>query len=179
MKCYVDPIQSFSPVGKSGNVILYAKTARYTALKSVCGLLKPHTFRVTCFSSNNIFVVSCEFHVMQGSISGYFITAHKRSLRRLCFYRCLSVRRRGVHGCWWGACVVAGGGCAWLLAGGACVVAGGGCAWLLTGGACVVAGRGVCVVDGGGGHACGHNASYWNAFLLNMGILSGNQTTVF
>ena len=40
-------------------MILYAKTARYTALKSVCGLLQLNTFPVTCFSSNNIFVVSC------------------------------------------------------------------------------------------------------------------------
>ena len=56
------------------------------------------------------------------------ITARKRSLRRLCFYRCVSIHRGGVcvwlggvHGCW-GVCVVAGGG--------ACMVAGGH-AWLL------------------------------------------------
>ena len=34
------------------------------------------------------------------------ITARKRSLRRLCFYRCLSVHRGWGHA-WWG------GGCAW------------------------------------------------------------------
>ena len=55
-----------------------------------------------------------------------FITARKRSLQRLCFYRCLSVHRGGgcawlpggMHGCWWGdmhgcrggVCVAKGGG---------------------------------------------------------------------
>ena len=74
------------------------------------------------------------------------ITARKRSLRRLCFYTCLSVilftGGRGVRSCWGGACVVVGG---------ACVVAGGvhGCQGL-----CVVARgmhgcQGVCVVVGG------------------------------
>ena len=74
------------------------------------------------------------------------IAARKRSLRRLCFYRCLSVHR-GEGTC--GGCVVAGGR-AWLLGGvhgcqGSCVVARGmhgywggmhGCrghAWLLGG----------------------------------------------
>ena len=85
------------------------------------------------------------------------ITARKRSLRRLCFHRCLSVHKGGcawlllggggMHGCSRGhlgvACVVAlggmhgcSGGCAWLLWG-VCVVAQGH-AWLLWG-ACVVA----------------------------------------
>ena len=40
-----------------------------------------------------------------------------------------------------GACVVAPGGCVWLLLGGVCMVAPGGCAWLL---------RGVCMVALGG-----------------------------
>ena len=99
------------------------------------------------------------------------ITARKRSLRRLCFYRCLSVHRGGMHGCsrGWGACVVAPGGacvvapgggggmhgcsqgacmvCSWGR--GACMVALGGCAWLL-GGACMVAPKGACVVAPGG-----------------------------
>ena len=57
------------------------------------------------------------------------ITARKRSLRRLCFYRCVSVHGGGVHGR--GAC----------MAGGACMVVG----------ACM-AGGGACVADGG--HAC-------------------------
>ena len=124
----------------------------------------------------------------------YIFTARKRSLRRLCFYRCLSVHRGE------GACVVApGGGCAWLLPGR-------GCAWLLPGGACMVApgggmrgcSGGVCGCSGGGvcgcsrggmcgcsGGACmvargggvrgffdeiqsmsGRYASYWNAFLF-------------
>ena len=77
------------------------------------------------------------------------ITARKRSLRRLCFYRCLSVHRGGVHGCR-GAYMVARAH-VWLLGGmhgflggmhgcqGVCMVAGGmrGCrgghAWLLRG----------------------------------------------
>ena len=97
-----------------------------------------------------------------------FITARKRSLRRLCFYRCLSfcpqggcmvaqggcmVARGGMHGCSWGGCVVA--------PGGVCVVAlGGGHAWLPRG-ACVVAPggmhgcfRGVCGCSWGGGMCC-------------------------
>ena len=56
-----------------------------------------------------------------------FITARKRSVRRLCFYRCLSFCPQGGH--------------AWLPRGGACVVA--------PGGACVVA-RGACMVAPGG-----------------------------
>ena len=39
----------------------------------------------------------------------------------------------GVCGCSWGACMVAPGGCAWLL-GGVCMVAARGHAWLLLGG---------------------------------------------
>ena len=90
-----------------------------------------------------------------------FITARIRTLRRLCFYRCLSVHTGG-------ACVVAPGGGGW----GACVVAPrggvhgffqgdvrgcsqGGHAWLLGGmrgcsGGCMVAPRGVCMVFPGG-----------------------------
>ena len=56
-------------------------------------------------------------------------TARKRSLRRLCFYRCLSVHMEGggMRGCS-GGCMVApgwGGMGVWLLRGG--------CAWLLGG----------------------------------------------
>ena len=86
-----------------------------------------------------------------------FITARKRSLRRLCFYRCLSVHR-GV-----GACVVARGeGHVWLLGGmhgcsrGACVVAprkgmrgcSGRCAWLLRGHAWLLPGEFLCSFGG-------------------------------
>ena len=102
-------------------------------------------------------------------------TARKRSLRRLRFYRCLSVHRGGVSGCSRGGmCGCSwGGGYAWLLpggmrgcSGGACMVAPwgggvcgkggmhgkGGCAWQR--GACVVKGghawqRGACVAKGG------------------------------
>ena len=86
------------------------------------------------------------------SISSFlhlFITARKRSLRRLCFYRCLSfcpgggacmVAREvsgyfegvGVCGCSGGGVCGCSGGHAWLLWG-ACMVALGGHAWLLGG----------------------------------------------
>ena len=84
------------------------------------------------------------------------ITARKRSLRRLCFYRCLSVHRGGMHDCSRGH--------AWLLRGGAWLLQGcGRCVWLLRGmhgcsgghewllwGACMVAPGGACVVALGG-----------------------------
>ena len=91
----------------------------------------------------------------------FVITARKQSLRRLCFYRCLSVHRGGVRGCSrggmcgcsGGACVVAPGSKGWgvmhgcsggacMVAPGGCMVALGGCAWLLLGG-----------MRGEGGHA--------------------------
>ena len=62
-------------------------------------------------------------------------------------------------GCSGGACVVALGGCAWLLWGQTCVVAPGGHAWLLLGGgACMVAHWGACVV-----------ALWGHAWLLSWG----------
>ena len=95
------------------------------------------------------------------SLACWIVTAHKRSLRRLCFYRCLSVHTGGkrgcsggVRGCSWGhAWLLRGRGQAWLLArgmhgcfgGGACVVALGGHRWLLLAGVCMVA-LGGCVV---------------------------------
>ena len=76
-------------------------------------------------------------------LASSFITARKRSLRRLCFYRCLSVHNGGV-------CMVALGGCAWFFGGvgvvhewffsGGCVVFSGGVwffrgyAWFFLGG---------------------------------------------
>ena len=77
----------------------------------------------------------------------WIITARKRSWRRLCFYRYLSVHNGGRA---WllggralllgGACMVAPGGHAWLLQGGmcgcsagACMVFSGGCAWFFLG----------------------------------------------
>ena len=113
-----------------------------------------------------------------------FITARKRSLRRLCFYRCLSFCPQG------GACVVArGGGWACKVAhGGACMGAGGGGhAWLLLGGvhgcsqgacvvapggACMVAPRGVCMVALGGMRGCFRGAcmvTRGHAWLLRGG----------
>ena len=61
-------------------------------------------------------------------------TAHKRSLRRLCFYRCLSVHGGACMVALRGVCVVAPGGHAWLLPGGTCGCSQGGHAWLLLGG---------------------------------------------
>ena len=95
------------------------------------------------------------------------VTARKRSLRRLCFYRCLSVHKGGrawllgggMRGCSRGACVAAlgrggmrgcSGGGMHGCSGGACMAALGGRAWLLPGGACVVALGGACVVALGG-----------------------------
>ena len=79
-------------------------------------------------------------------------TARKRSLRRLCFYRCLSFCPQGE-----GACVVAPGGgmrgCSWgvcVVAPGPCVVAPRGGMRGCSGGVCVVAPGGACVVAPGG-----------------------------
>ena len=79
------------------------------------------------------------------SIPRNFFTARKRSLRRLCFYRCLSFCPQG--------------GRAWLLAGGMCGCSGGGMhgcskgehAWLLWEG-------GVCGCSRGGVHGCSGGA---------------------
>ena len=108
------------------------------------------------------------------------ITARKRSLRRLCFYRRLSVHRGGCAWLLGGGCVVAQGACM-VAPRGACVVARGGHTWLLQGGVCGCSG-GACVVALGG-HAwllrggvrgffdeiwsmSGRYVSYWNAFLF-------------
>ena len=108
------------------------------------------------------------------------ITACKRNLRRLCFYRCLSFCPwgGGMHGC-------SQGGHAWLLwggmhgcsevcvvaPGGACMVVPRGCAWLLPGGACMVALGGNAWLLLGGVHACsGGNAwLLWGAYVVAPG----------
>ena len=83
-----------------------------------------------------------------------FFTASKRSLRRLCFYRCESVHRKG-------ACVVAGGR-AWLP--------GGWRVWLQ--GGCVAAG-GVCVVVGGGIRGCGGACMVAGGHAWLQGVIRG------
>ena len=116
------------------------------------------------------------------------VTARKRSLRRLCFYRCLSVHRGDMCGTWWGgvcgrgACVAGGvhgwgvcvaGVCAWLEGGhawqGACMAGGcGGHAWQ------GVRNRGACVAVVCACHSRYYGirsmnrryASHWNAFLF-------------
>ena len=89
-------------------------------------------------------------------------TARKRSLRRLCFYRCLSFcpQGGGMHGC--------SRGCAWLLSGGW------GHVWLLQGGMRDCSG-GVC--DCSGGHAWllqgGHVWLLWGACIVAQGSMCG------
>ena len=90
----------------------------------------------------------------------YIFTAHKQSLRRLCFYRCLSVHNGGR------ACVVALGGACMVFSSGACMVFSGGMhgffrgAWMVFQGGCVgydeIRSR------------SGRYASYWNAFLSSL-----------
>ena len=114
-------------------------------------------------------------------------TARKRSLRRLCFYRCLSVHTRGgacvvlfggVRGfIWGGMCGFIQGACV-VLFGGACMVLFGGHVWFYLGGmrgfiwgVCVVLFGGVCGFFSFFGYneirsMSGRYASYWNAFLL-------------
>ena len=101
-------------------------------------------------------------------------TARKRSLRRLCFYTCLSFypqgghawllpggcmvapppgmhgcsRGVGVRGCSRGACVVALGGC--MVAWGACMVTPRGHVWLLPGGMCGCSQGDMCGCSWGG-----------------------------
>ena len=118
----------------------------------------------------------------------YIFTARKRSLRRLCFYRCLSVHTGGgVRGFiqQGGSCMVLLGG-AWFYSGGVCGFSGG-CAWFFWG-ACMVFPGGVRCFSGGVGMVflggmhgffsffgyneirsmSGRYASYWNAFLLQF-----------
>ena len=98
---------------------------------------------------------------------------------------CMAARGRGVgvmHGCSWGACMVAWRGHTWLLQGGW-----GRHAWLLWGGMHGCSGghvwllRGACMVALGGGAGMhgirrdteirsmsGRYASYWNAFLFSI-----------
>ena len=73
---------------------------------------------------------------------------------------------RGVHGCSWGACVVAPGGHAWLIRG-ACMVAPGGVRGC-SGGMCGCSGGGMRGMqrDTEIRSMSGQYASYWNAFLF-------------
>ena len=84
------------------------------------------------------------------TVKHVIITARKRSLRRLCFYRCLSVHTvgRGMRGCFGGTCVVAPGEVCMIAPGrGACMVAAGG--------------GGVCMVAPGGMHGCSRGGHVW------------------
>ena len=117
------------------------------------------------------------------------VTAHKRSLRRLCFHTCLSVHMGGMHGlhgflggAWFfgGVCMVFWGcvhdflgGHAWFLGGmrgflgGACVVFfggvhgfSGGHAWFLSGGHAWFVHKGACMVFLG--CVCGFFDEIWS-----------------
>ena len=80
-------------------------------------------------------------------LNRWFITARKRSLRRLCFYSVLSVHGWGHAWLLWG-----GGMCGWSQGGHAWLVGGGMCGW--SRGGCVVGPGGACMVaPEGGGHA--------------------------
>ena len=109
-----------------------------------------------------------------------FITARKRNLRRLCFYRCLSFCPwGGVCGCSGGGMCGCPGGLAWLLQGGhVWLLRGGmrGCsgghAWLL--GGCMVAPGGMRGCSGGcmvllGGHAW----FFWGVCVVLFGGMRG------
>ena len=127
---------------------------------------------------------------MKGQNALAVITARKRSLRRLCFYRCLSVHTGGdVRGFIpRGACVVLFGGVWFYLGGMRSFIQGGawfylgGCAWFysLGRGVCVVSFRGACMVLFGGyvwsysgGHAWfylgGMRGFIWGACVVLFG----------
>ena len=106
------------------------------------------------------------------------VTARKRSLRRLCFYRCLSVHTGGsMRGIIWGGhawfylgvCMVLFGGHVWFYLGGVC-----GFIW----GACVVLFRGACVVLFGR-HACFYLGGHVWFYLGGVHGFSGEAYVVF
>ena len=96
----------------------------------------------------------------------HIFTARKRSLRRLCFYRCLSVHTGGhawfylggMRGFIWGASMVLFGGHAWFYSEG-CMVLFGGCAWFFRGHAWFFWG--------------GHAWFFWGACMVFLGGLHG------
>ena len=115
-----------------------------------------------------------------------FVTVRKRSLRRLCFYTCLSVLRGGVRypgpypgGGWevwlgasrpipWGRLggLAGGGGFPGPYPGGSWRVWPGGAPGPGLGGVCIPA----CTeadIPPADGYCCGRYASYWNAFLFS------------
>ena len=85
------------------------------------------------------------------------ITARKRSLRRLCFYRCLSVHT--------GACVVALGGCMFFL---------GGHVWFFLGGHAWFSRGGMHGCSCGGG-MCGFSGGACVVFSINRETLRGGN----
>ena len=145
--------------------------------KAVIAVIAQSFTPLVCYS---VFTCSKFLVLVMIVLRQVVITASKRSLRRLCFYRCLSVHRGGV-------CMVAPGGvrgCSW---GGMCGCSWGGmrgCSrrgghvWLLPGGACVVARGGACVgYDeiqrygqwAGGTHPTGmHSCYYTKNYVINL-----------
>ena len=129
------------------------------------------------------------FNTTGGRFVPIYFYHPQMKLRRLCFYRCLSVHIGEACVVAPGkACVVAPGGHAWLLQG-VCMVAPEGCAWLLPGGhalllwgACMAAPGGMYGCSQGGVHGIqrhteirsmsGQYTSYWNAFLSSLNSLN-------
>ena len=121
-----------------------------------------------------------------GSATVALFTSRKRSLRRLCFYRCLSVHRggRALQGVCMAGAYMAGGvhgrGRTWqagdvymaegvCMAGGACMAGG-----MHHGGACMaggVCGEGACVH--GGGHAWQGGHVWWDVCMAGEGVMHG------
>ena len=94
------------------------------------------TLRYHAFSNSVQYVCQQTLGHPMGLIFVFLVfTARKRSLRRLCFYRCLSVHRGGggMRGCSWGGMHGCSGGCVWLLWGEHAWLLLGGHAWLLPG----------------------------------------------
>ena len=114
---------------------------------------------------DNFHTFCCDFCLFES-----IITTRKRSLRRLCFYRCLSVHgggrachMTGGHAWWWGGMHARGHVCP----GGAC----------MSGGA--MRGRGGMRGRGYGRSMSGRYASYWNAFLFFQWFVHTDHFRIF
>ena len=139
------------PYPMQGTYIVKKKEARQ-------GFWMTSKFSALCHNKLSSLIVKIHFmsrpsiHTTHCGISwrSLFFTARKRSLRRLCFYRCLSVHMGGVRG------FIRGGMCGFIWGGmhgfirGACMVLFRGACMVLFGGPCVVLFGGACMVLFGG-----------------------------
>ena len=105
----------------------------------------------------------------------WVVTARKRSLRRLCFYRCLSVHGGRAWLLQWGGMHGCSGGCAWLPPGGwVCVVAPRGACMVAPRGGMRGCSRGACVVAPGGGvHGCSRGSVHGSSQGGHVWLLPG------